>query len=382
MVLGALGVLLTCALSGLFNPEVRHWIGLDRLTAPHTQETPQTPHATTGPEKLPAGVAVGSKPSVLTSSVTSGGSPQDLGPQLEDCQAANQDVGRKSEVPEKAVITSVGQITTQAFQKFIIRGKHFGTVKPFNGCSSYFGVVDLASNKAFGHPIMGGCAPVLVTNWNDSEIVVEGFPSFKPGQEVFQVGDPIKIEVANPQQKELGSVENGFYGAPIAWYEVRVVAQRIEAPATTDQPQLLQAPPTARTETVGGAQIACVGSINTRSVQKFVIRGKHFGVGEPFNGCSSFIRFVDLTNNSIFGHSVYFACTPILVTSWNDSEIVVEGFPSFKPGQEVFKDGDVVRVEIANPQQKEFSSVGNGFDGAPAGWYVERVTAQEVAAGP
>jgi len=62
----------------------------------------------------------------------------------------------------------------------------------------------------------------LVTSWADTEIVVEGFPPFEPGRNVFNIGDVIKIEVASPQQR--GSVSSGdnFSGAPVAWFSVRV----------------------------------------------------------------------------------------------------------------------------------------------------------------
>src|SRR5215472_6397529 len=104
-------------------------------------------------------------------------------------------------------ITSAGPIRTDASQKFIIRGMNFGTYKPYNGCEPFLRITNLRNNQAFGQSGSGPCAAVLVTSWTDTEIVVEGFAPFEPGQKVFNVEDVIRIEVANPQQQ--GRVSSG-----------------------------------------------------------------------------------------------------------------------------------------------------------------------------
>jgi len=127
-----------------------------------------------------------------------------------------------SKTESVAKITSAGPIGTEASQKFVIRGMHFGTYKPYNGCEPFLRITDLRNNQAFGQSDSELCEAILVTSWGDAEIVVEGFPPFEPGRNVFSIGDVIKIEVANPQQRGWVSSGDNFDGAPVAWFSVRV----------------------------------------------------------------------------------------------------------------------------------------------------------------
>src|SRR6516165_457921 len=127
-----------------------------------------------------------------------------------------------SKTEGEAKITSAGPIGTEASQKFVIRGMHFGTYKPYNGCEPFLRITDLRNNQAFGQSDSGLCEAILVTSWADTEIVVEGFPPFEPGRNVFNIGDVIKIEVANPQQRGWVSSGDNFNGAPVAWFSARV----------------------------------------------------------------------------------------------------------------------------------------------------------------
>jgi len=127
-----------------------------------------------------------------------------------------------SKTEGEAKITSAGPIGTEASQKFAIRGMHFGTYKPYNGCEPFLRITDLRNNQAFGQSDSGPCGAVLVTSWTDTEIVVEGFPPFEPGRNVFDIGDVIKIEVANPEQRGWVTSGDNFNGAPVAWFSVRV----------------------------------------------------------------------------------------------------------------------------------------------------------------
>jgi len=135
-----------------------------------------------------------------------------------------------------AKITSVGPISTEASQRFVIRGMHFGTYKPYNGCEPFLRITNLRNNQAFGQSGDGPCQAVLVTSWTDAEIVVEGFPPLEPGQSIFNIGDVIRIEVANPQQQGWVSSGDNFNGAPLAWFSVRVGGEA-QALADTPQPQ-------------------------------------------------------------------------------------------------------------------------------------------------
>jgi len=132
-----------------------------------------------------------------------------------------------------AKITSVGPIGTEASQKFVIRGLHIGTYKPYNGCEPFLRITDLRNNQAFGQSSSGVCAAVLVTSWTDTEIVVEGFPPLDHAQNIFNIGDVIRIEVANPQQQGWVSSGDNFNGAPVAWFSVRVGG---ETPPLPDAP--------------------------------------------------------------------------------------------------------------------------------------------------
>lgn len=120
-------------------------------------------------------------------------------------------------------------------------------------------------------------------------------------------------------------------------------------------------------------KIASIGLIGTEAIQRFAIRGMHFGTYKPYNGCEPFLRITDLTNNQAFGRSDSGACSPVLVTSWTDTEIDVEGFPPFQARRNVFNPGDVIRIEVANPQQEGSVSSGDNFNGAPVAWFSARV---------
>src|SRR5215467_2094080 len=150
-----------------------------------------------------------------------------------------------SKTESEAKITSAGPIGTEASQKFVIRGLHIGTYKPYNGCEPFLRITDLRNNQAFGQSSSGVCAAVLVTSWTDTEIVVEGFPPLDRAQNVFNIGDAIRIEVANPQQQGWVSSGDNFNGAPVAWFSVRVGG---ETPPLPDAPQ---------------AKIAAVASVPT-----------------------------------------------------------------------------------------------------------------------
>jgi hypothetical protein len=135
------------------------------------------------------------------------------------CAPLHAQTSGAEDVPK---ITSAGPIGTEATQKFVIRGLHFGTYKPYNGCEPFLRITNLRNNQAFGQPGSGPCTAVLVTSWTDSEIVVEGFSPFERGLDVFNVGDVIRIEVANPQQEGSLSSGDNFNGAPVAWFSARV----------------------------------------------------------------------------------------------------------------------------------------------------------------
>ena len=143
-------------------------------------------------------------------------------------------------VEGSAKINSVGPIIPKAWQRITIRGFHFGSGQPFNGCSDYIRVTDLTTNKVYG-PFAPGrfCyAPILVSAWTDNEIDVDGFPSFSRGQDAFDVGDLIKIQVANFTQAGMVQDRENFNGAPVAWYSLRVTPEDGRTHSTRTPPKI------------------------------------------------------------------------------------------------------------------------------------------------
>jgi len=132
----------------------------------------------------------------------------------------------------------------------------------------------------------------------------------------------------------------------------------------------------------GAAEITSVSHINPKAWQTIVIKGKHFGAGQPYNGCSDFLRVLNLTDNSVFGWFApgRFCYSPILVSSWTDTEIDIDAFPSFKRGQDAFKVGDIIKIQVANPNQAGWVTDGklDNFGGAPVAWYSVRVTPERT----
>ncbi len=261
-----------------------------------------------------------------------------------------------------AQIDSVGTISAKAWQRIAIRGAHFGTAQPYNGCSDFLHATDITDGRMFGAFAPGRfCySGLYVTAWTDTEIVIEAFTPFKQGQDAFKVGDMIKIDVANPSQSQWVG------GPPVASYSARVETEGTDAleqapgePASSGQSS--SAP--------GGPEITSVGPISTKAWQRIVIKGAHFGTGQPYNGCSDFLRATDITDGRVFGAFApgRFCYAGLYVTSWTDTEIVIEAFTPFKQGQDAFKVGDVIRIDVTNPSQTGW------VGGAPVGSYSVRV---------
>jgi len=79
----------------------------------------------------------------------------------------------------------------------------------------------------------------LVTSWTETEIVIEGLPALKRGQDAFKIGDTLKIEVSNGKQ---GS-------APMDWYSLKVTPEGmpplpppLRTPVATSSSECTEAP--------------------------------------------------------------------------------------------------------------------------------------------
>jgi hypothetical protein len=201
VLVGALGVIAL-----VFVPEIRNGIGLGD-SPPPTDSGYVAPTPTT-------------KPALQTNNTQLSG-PRDDRPKSKP----RQDGSKASGGPE---IDSVGAISAKAWQTIVIKGTHFGSAQPYNGCSDFLRVTDLTDNRVFGLPAPNRfCFPsILVTSWTDTQIVIEGFPNFKQGEDAFKIGDVIKIQVANPSQQGWDTTRENFNGAPAAWYAVRVQSER------------------------------------------------------------------------------------------------------------------------------------------------------------
>lgn len=95
-------------------------------------------------------------------------------------------------------------------------------------------------------------------------------------------------------------------------------------------------------------KIFSVSPIYPINNQRIVIRGTGFGIHIPFNGDSRFIRIHDVTRAWNAGKSGDFVT--IDVTSWTNSEIVIDSFTGSYGGVWSFEPGDMVEVMVRNPQ--------------------------------
>ena len=99
-------------------------------------------------------------------------------------------------------ITSVSPIEPKQYQKIVISGSDFGTMKPYNGDSAYIRIRDKTGKWDAGHVSSSETDSVWldVTEWSDSEIVITGFTN-DYGQEnwVLKKGDHLEVYVWNAQ---------------------------------------------------------------------------------------------------------------------------------------------------------------------------------------
>ena len=132
---------------------------------------------------------------------------------------------RKSErVPNGPAITSVSPIYPTGTQTIIIRGSGFGQHDPYNGCTNFLFVEDIANHQQIGWAPDGasGCPwgqfPIYVKRWTNDEIVIGGFPASS-----FRVGDVLLIKIANTQGKGIINADPNLHGGPVAKCSVTVI---------------------------------------------------------------------------------------------------------------------------------------------------------------
>ena len=108
--------------------------------------------------------------------------------------------------------------------------------------------------------------------------------------------------------------------------------------------------------------------------QTIIFHGSGFGSVDPFNRPDCFLQFVDITRGNIwvggvaspmfFGRGDPYGpgAGSFYVTQWTNTKIVIKGVTGAITN---FRPGDLVRVEIANPQNS-LDYPGHGLCGSPA----------------
>jgi len=108
-------------------------------------------------------------------------------------------------------ITSVSPIEPKQYQKIVISGSDFGTMKPYDGDSAYIRIRDKTGKWDAGHESSSEIDSVWldVTEWSDSKIVITGFTN-DYGQEnwVLNKGDHLEVYVWNPQNDSGPATKN------------------------------------------------------------------------------------------------------------------------------------------------------------------------------
>jgi hypothetical protein len=111
----------------------------------------------------------------------------------------------------KPHIAKVSAIKPEQYQKIIISGSGFGTMKPYNGDSAYIRIRDQTGKWDAGHegPSEVDSVWLDVTQWSDSKIVITGFTN-DYGQEnwVLKKGNRITVYVWNAQDDDGPATKN------------------------------------------------------------------------------------------------------------------------------------------------------------------------------
>jgi hypothetical protein len=99
-------------------------------------------------------------------------------------------------VAQSPKITSVSKVSAQQYQTIVITGSGFGTQQPYTGDSPYIAFDDITRAWQGGAP--GNTVTLIVTSWEDSQIVIGGF-SGAFAQFRLDIGDHVSLWVFNAQ---------------------------------------------------------------------------------------------------------------------------------------------------------------------------------------
>jgi hypothetical protein len=102
-------------------------------------------------------------------------------------------------------ITKVSSIKPKQYQKIVISGSGFGTMKPYDGDSEYLQIWDTTGHWSAGYTSSTQIDSVWldVTSWSDSKIDIKGFTGdYGESYWVLKKGDDLTINVWNAQTRD------------------------------------------------------------------------------------------------------------------------------------------------------------------------------------
>lgn len=108
-------------------------------------------------------------------------------------------------VSASPVITLISPILSQETQTIVITGSGFGTMKPYNGDSSYIKIRDITANWNAGSSLdaENDYVTLNITSWTDTQITISGFAgSYGSGRWKLNDKDVVSIQIWNAQTDE------------------------------------------------------------------------------------------------------------------------------------------------------------------------------------
>ncbi len=99
-------------------------------------------------------------------------------------------------------ITKVSKIKAEQYQKIVISGSGFGTMKPYDGDSDYLQILDTTGGWSAGllNSTQDDTVTLDVSSWDDNKIVITGFTGgYGESNWTLKKDDHLKINVWNAQ---------------------------------------------------------------------------------------------------------------------------------------------------------------------------------------
>ena len=99
-------------------------------------------------------------------------------------------------------ITKISRIRPKQYQKIVISGSGFGTMKPYNGDSGYLQILDTTGRWSAGYvsATQDDSVWLDVTSWTDTQIIIKGFTgAYGQSYWTLKKGDHLTVNVWNAQ---------------------------------------------------------------------------------------------------------------------------------------------------------------------------------------